>query len=255
MFRPLTRGDKGDCDELTRLAFYEDFDLEEAFELYLTYCEDGSKESLEKAWLAALPSIRENFKGIYGRDANPKDLVSDVAMAYYNSLRDKKFDPTLGIDYFKVGLFWKAYSSGRSAIKHSRIGRVSTKSYGWGGVKFPRGRLVTKSDIDFKIFLEQLPHMIAENVLPRFRFKDKAHRNACSQILFNFLTNQKSFTGQVAVHFGLPENRVKFLIDYVKVQVRSYLYEVKDEFKSHVLSDWRDVFELVDLEHEILKTT
>lgn len=238
---------EGAGDALTVRAMKTPYDEALAYKLYLKYHKTKRPKDLNAAFEALLPAFSSLIKRIRHWD-KPIDLVSPVAWEFYRDIKRCKFPVDKGEEGFRISVWWSCYSAIQHYQAKSRSSQVIRRHHRWFCQDMPYGRTMTPSQVEVKIFLEELPKLIATTLISRIRFKDKACRKACKQILFNLLTNQKTYTGQVATHFGISRDRVQFLVDYMRVQVKSFLYEIKNEFDWRVVSDWRDVFEFMDLD-------
>lgn len=235
----------GGFDELTHLALGTDFDEVRAFELYAIYCNSGRVNDLNAAFEAAVPSIRRFMRRVRRAGYPATEFVSVVSSSYFYEIKNKKVRQDGGPDGYASGLWWICFRSCKSHIANMKAGRLFKRHHSWYCRPLPYGYVLNQTDMEHKIFLEELPKSIALSVLPRIRFKDKKYQKACKQILFNFLTNQRNFTGQICHIFNIPKEEVKLLVDHVRVQIKAYLYEMRRSFEARIMEDWREVFDFL----------
>ena len=238
-------------DALTLLALTGEFNEVRDYEHYLLYLDSGSKKDLNVAFESAVPSIRK-FLGNIRKEGFPQsEFISIIAWAYHEEIKRKKIVAENGPDSYAAALRWVCFRSCKAHLTKTRSGRLIPKHHIWYCCPLPYGYIPDQVDMEHKIFLEEIPKMVALNVLPRIRFKKTIYNKACRQILFNLLTNQKNFTVQISYLFDIKTDTVKFLVDHVKVQVKNYIYEFRSLFNSHIMEDWREVFNILDFEeHE-----
>lgn len=132
----------------------------------------------------------------------------------------------------------------RVEYERSKTGKIF--SVWTSGVMPPQGRLVTEADVDTKLFVEGLPKLIARNVVPRIRFTG-IKRRACLLILERFVTGKLLSQKMLIRYFKLPKQDVVFLLDYMLVQVRRFLYEIRSQLRSAggAAGSWRELYEWV----------
>lgn len=241
---------RGGFDALTCLALAEEFEAERAYELYEAYRQTNTEEALMAAFEAAVPSIRLFLKKIRHRGATINELVSIISWAYYVEIKRQKIIADNGADSYVSALRWVCFRSCKSYLSLMRANRIFKRSQVWYCRPMPYGHVLDQVDVEHKIFLEELPKTIALNIVPRLRFKGK-HLKACKQILFNMLTSQKTFTGQIAHMFDIPAENVKVLVDHVRVQIKAYIHEMRNTFQARIMEDWRDVYDMIHIEDGI----
>lgn len=238
----------GGFDYLTNLALGTDFDEVRAFELYDAYRGSGSEADLNAAFEAAVPSIRRFMRRVRRHEYPPTEFVSVISVAYYNEIKNKRIVAEGGPDAYAAALWWTCRRTCRSYIASIKAGKFFNRHFSWYCRPLPYGHVFNQIDVEHKIFLEELPKSIALSVLPNLRFKNTKYHKACKQILFNFLTNQKNFTGQICYLFDIPKETVKLLVDHVRVQIKAYIHEMRRSFEARIMEDWREALDLIHLE-------
>lgn len=225
------------------------FNGTEAFASYQRWAESGATQDLEDAILKAIPVFGKIFWYKVGCDVGfvtASDYLSSVSYKLLVVMQGKSLPLDCELSYvsylYKVvrGSILAEYGKARS---HSQ--RVFSS---WTSCAMPpQGRLVSVADVDAKLFIEALPRMIAVNVAPRIRFSG-VKRRACLVILERYATGKLLSKRMIEKYFNLPKAEVEFLMEYVAVAVRRYLYDIRDDLREvgGAAIHWRGLYEWVN---------
>ncbi len=222
------------------------FNASEAFASYKKWLETGAQGDLEDAILKAIPLFGRVFWYKMHLGVGLLTVSEYLSGVSYQLLlvMQRKLLPVDNEQAFTAYLA-KVF---RSSIGRQYSAARSDKVFStWTSCAMPpQGRLVSQADVDAKMFIESLPKLIVTNVAPRIRFNG-VRRRACLVILERYVTGKLISKRMIEKYFNLPKAEVVFLMDYVMVAVRRYLYEIRDDLRgvSGSAVHWRELYEWV----------
>lgn len=222
-----------------REAIQRTYERGAAFDSYTLWHITGNQADLDQAFTASLPLVRTAVHRYQRRkNVDRKEMVSIASCALYRALMDPASHVTgeAGLPRYLVGRM-------RSAILAAmRADRQYVYDFDYACVSPPAGNVPHHRDMEFKLFLEELPKVLRDYVHDHTRLSG-AERHAGTRILAWVLRGHNIVPEFVSQHFQLDLETVRFLIDYVVVMVRKCLTEMK-RVDGGIVEDWYDLYEL-----------
>jgi hypothetical protein len=206
-----------------------------AYSCYENYRSSSDPEFLELAVKLTLPLVKLVHTLEFHTWRLDEDLVSHVASHLTQQLLEKRY----------VGEFENFLPFHRTSIRHAFQRYIGS---------LPRATFIDMQRIDVgrvsttihQIFLEELPDIIRDRCLDKFRFQGHEYRG-CIYILDQMMSDEEVVVAYLKRQFQMRDPL--FFIDYVTVIVRSVLYDMKDQIAGPVVDITEDeVVEIFDPE-------
>lgn len=228
----------GGMDQL-RTAINSAFQRSVAYDAYLLWRASGDQQDLNTAVTAALPLVRKAMRKYHKRTIEAEELQSVATAALFDALRtpEPEFDTEAELPRYLITKMKAAIMRTLRAEKFKHV-----FDYEFGCTRLPVGRVQQKRDMEFKIFLEQLPKAINDYYHTHTRLKG-TYRHAGDRILIWILRGHSIIPQFVSQHFHIKKSEVTFIVDYVVVMIRKCLMEIKST-NHYVIEDWHDLYEL-----------
>jgi hypothetical protein len=213
------------------------FDREIATRAYKRWV--SGESSLDEAYKLSLPIIGMTIKSSFpSSGVEDEELIREAAFEIFKSIAAKRFKAELYPEECPCYQYhmYMAQICYRAMANALRVDYNQQFDFDFGCTRPPYGQLPKYKDVEFRIFLEQLPSVLQDQALKRIRFSGN-ERSVCIHILNRLLSGRMIVPKFIRNRFSVKNP--KFYVCYVTVVLRGIMYELRDvQWHGLIADDW-----------------